>query len=73
VSKRKPHPVRKRVGTRLRALRLRRGLSQEALAHSAGFERAFLSGVERGIFNISIDALGYLSDVLRVPVKEFFD
>jgi transcriptional regulator with XRE-family HTH domain len=61
------------VGSRLQAIRRKRGLSQEALAHEADLERAFVSGVERGIFNISVDALARLADALQVHIREFFD
>jgi len=72
-AKPKHHPALKKVGARLRALRIERGISQEALAHSANLERAFVSGVERGHFNVSIDALGRLTDVLKVPLASLFD
>lgn len=48
-------------------------MSQEKLAHAAGLERAYVSGVERGEFNISIDALARLARVLHVHIREFFD
>jgi len=66
--------VRKRVGARLRVLRTARRprLSQEGLANAAGLERAYVSGVERGEFNVSIDTLARLARVLRVDIAEFF-
>ena len=66
--------VRKKLGARLRAIRTARTprLSQEALAHAAGLERAYVSGVERGEFNVSVDTLVRLARVLRVHVREFF-
>ena len=66
--------VRKKLGARLRAIRTARSprLSQEALAHAAGLERAYVSGVERGEFNVSVDTLVRLARVLRVDVREFF-
>ena len=41
-------------GERLRAVRLAFGLSQEALADLAGFDRTYVSLVERGRRNISL-------------------
>jgi len=71
--KRGHHPALKKVGARLRAARQHRGLSQEGLAHAAGLERAYVSGVERGQFNVSVDVLGRLADVLKIHIRELFD
>ena len=68
----KHHPALKKVGARLRELRLAKGLTQEALGHAAHLERAYVSGVERGVFNVSVDALGRLADALKVPLRELF-
>ncbi len=73
--KRKPKPrdaVRK-VGNRLREIRHRRKMSQEALAHAANLERAYVSGLERGQFNVSVDSLARLADALKVHIREFFE
>jgi transcriptional regulator with XRE-family HTH domain len=70
--RKKHHPAVKAVGARLKALRLQKGLSQEALAHAARLERAYISGVERGQFNVSVSSLGYLADALDVPLSELF-
>lgn len=74
VPVRSPALVRKKVGARLRAIRAARRpkMSQEALAHAADLERAYVSGVERGEFNISVDALARLARVLHVHMREFF-
>jgi transcriptional regulator with XRE-family HTH domain len=48
----------KRVGTRLRRARLAKGLSQEAVALTAGLDRSYISGLERSEFNVSLLALG---------------
>ncbi|WP_338404721.1 helix-turn-helix transcriptional regulator [Cupriavidus basilensis] len=36
------------LGSAIREVRLRRDLSQEALAHRAGIDRSYMSSVERG-------------------------
>ncbi|HJN44889.1 MAG: transcriptional regulator [Acidobacteria bacterium] len=55
------HPLLTRIGRRLRKARRAKGLSQEALAHSAGLDRSYVSGLERGEFNVSILALSKLA------------
>jgi transcriptional regulator with XRE-family HTH domain len=55
---------RKAVGQNVRAFRLRLKLSQEALAEKAGFHWTYISGVERGRYNISLDSLERLAKAL---------
>lgn len=66
-------PLRKRFGERVRQLRKVVGLSQEAFADKCGFARSYMSRVERGAANPSLDAIQVISDALGVPVKELFD
>jgi transcriptional regulator with XRE-family HTH domain len=54
----------------VRALRRRRGWSQELLAARAGFSGKFLGEVERGEKSISLDNLAHLAKALGVPVTE---
>ncbi|MEO0082147.1 MAG: type II toxin-antitoxin system antitoxin SocA domain-containing protein [candidate division WOR-3 bacterium] len=54
------------LGVRLRALRERQGLSQEALAGQLGIPRSSLSQVEAGRRNVTADELVRLADLLGV-------
>ena len=68
--KKPAHPILKRLGETIRLLRLRNGHSQEALAELAGIDRSYMSGIERGLRNISVLHAVKLSNALRVPLHE---
>ncbi len=55
-----------RVGRVIRKYRENAGLSQEALAAESGLHRTYISLVERGHRNISVDALSQIAEALGV-------
>jgi len=65
-------PFLSAFGSHLRSLRKKKGLSQEDIAEKAGIHVTYLSGVERGIRNLSIRNVKRLADALDVPTKELF-
>ncbi|MGE5537242.1 MAG: helix-turn-helix domain-containing protein [Gemmatimonas sp.] len=62
--------VRKRLAENLRRIRLQRGISQEALALEADIDRAYMSGLERGIRNPTVLLLAKLARALKVPLGD---
>jgi len=54
----------------LRRLRGERGLSQEALAHKTGLTQTYLSQVEGGKRNISIDNISALAQAFGISISE---
>ena len=58
--------IRRRVGRNLRRLRDERGLSQEELAFEAELHRTYISGVERGVRNPTIEVLAKIAVGLGV-------
>jgi len=54
------------------ALRKAAELSQEALADKCGFARSYMSRVERGKGNPSLDAIETIAAGLKVPVSKLF-
>ena len=57
----------------LRRYRRIRDISQEDLALQAGMSRSYVSGIERGERNVSIDNMGVLADALGVALKNLVD
>jgi transcriptional regulator with XRE-family HTH domain len=66
-------PLRKRFGKTVKALRLASGVSQEAFADKCGFARSYVSRIERGGANPSLDAVEVLAIALSVEVKALFE
>ena len=65
--------IRKRIGWNVRRLRKERGLSQEDFATDSGFDRGYISGVERGVRNPSILVLERISTALGADVADLLD
>jgi transcriptional regulator with XRE-family HTH domain len=65
--------IRYRFGQRLRDLRKQHGFSQEQLALACGIDRTYVSGVERGVRNISLRNLEKLAQVLEVSLSELME
>ena len=61
---------RRTVGQNVRTFRLRQGLTQEELAEKAAFHWTYISGVERGRYNISLDNLVKLAKALGIKPFE---
>ncbi len=53
-------------GQRVKALRIAAGMSQEAFADRCGFARSYMSRIERGCSNASLDAIEVLAEALSV-------
>jgi transcriptional regulator with XRE-family HTH domain len=65
--------LRQKFGSRVKELRLASGMSQEAFADRCGFARSYMSRVERGGANPSLDAIETLAGGLKVSVVELFE
>lgn len=60
-------------GRNLRLMRRLKEVSQEQLALDADLSRTYVSEVERGARNISIDNMGLLAVALGVELKDLLD
>lgn len=53
-------------------MRLASGMSQEAFADKCGYARSYMSRIERGLANPSLDAVEVLAEGLGVKVGILF-
>ncbi|MCA6941730.1 helix-turn-helix domain-containing protein [Pectobacterium polaris] len=60
-------------GQRVKTLRLQAGLSQEAFADKCGLDRTYISGIERGVRNPTLEVIGVIADGLGIEFKYLFD
>ncbi|MGZ3867065.1 MAG: helix-turn-helix domain-containing protein [Bacteroidia bacterium] len=65
--------IKEKVGDRIRELRKELDISQEALAHKAEVDRTYITDVENGRRNVSVEILERIIKALEVSIMEFFN
>jgi len=70
---RKPNPIDKHVGARVKARRVLLGLSQERLGDALGVSFQQVQKYERGANRIGAGRLPELANVLQVPISYFYE
>lgn len=65
--------ARKKLGENIRRLRKQEGFTQESFADHAGIHRNYISDMERGRRNPSVDVLEKLAVALNVSVSNLFE
>lgn len=73
IARRKPSGASRALGNRVRALRTEKDWSLEELAHRAGMHVTYLSSVERGHRNPTLNMLVALAQALCVSLSELVD
>lgn len=63
----------KKLGYKVRIVRVDKGYSQETLAEKANLNRSFVGLLERGETNITVKNLESIANALEVNIKELFD
>lgn len=64
--------IRKQFGAAIIKLRKERGLSQERFAIEAGIDRRYMSDIENGRRNVSLDIIERIGNNLNLPLSELF-
>lgn len=65
--------IKLKIGQRVRELRKELAISQEALAYKAEVDRTYVTDVENGRRNVSLEILERLIKALEVSFCEFFN
>ncbi len=65
--------IRKKVGKRLRELRLAKGLSQEKFSFECDLDRTYIAGIEQGRRNVSIVNIEKIAKSFNISVSDFFN
>lgn len=60
------------VAELIKEIRHQRQLSQEKLADLADLDRTYISGIERGVRNITLESLESIISALSISNSEFF-
>lgn len=64
--------IKKLLGNRIRQLRRETGLSQEDFADKCGIDRSYMSGIERGVRNPTLEILWAISGGLDLDLSHLF-
>ena len=67
-----PADIAKTFGTRVRQLRLAKGFSQVEFGEKCGFYQTYLSRIENGQANPSLNAIEVLANALDMTIFELF-
>lgn len=65
--------LKQKVGQRIRQLRKELELSQEGLGLKAEVDRTYVTDVEAGRRNVSLDILEKLIKALEISISDFFN
>lgn len=59
-------------GRHIRSIREKKGISQEKLGFDTGLDRTYVSGIERGVRNPSLNNIAKIAKGLGVPLIDLF-
>ncbi|MCT8344198.1 MULTISPECIES: cell morphology transcriptional regulator XreR1 [Photorhabdus] len=69
----KPDTIKSIFGQRVRYIRTASGMSQEAFADKCGLDRTYISGIERGVRNPTLEVINVIASGLQIELKDLFD
>jgi transcriptional regulator with XRE-family HTH domain len=64
--------TKQKLGIVIRKLRMDKSISQENLALQADIDRTYISDIEKGERNISVEILEKLANTLEISISDLF-
>lgn len=64
--------IKQRFGLAIKQRRQELGVSQEELAYNASLHRTYISDIERGTRNVSIENIAKLAKALNISISDLF-
>ncbi|MBT3210249.1 MAG: helix-turn-helix transcriptional regulator [Bacteroidetes bacterium] len=64
--------IKQKFGTKVKELRLKKELSQEAFAFKADIDRTYISSIEKGERNVSLTIIEKIAKALEIKITELF-
>jgi transcriptional regulator with XRE-family HTH domain len=64
--------IKIKLWDRVRELRKEQWLKQQELADKTGLHRTYISDIERGIKNVSVENIEKISKALSIQIKNLF-
>lgn len=65
--------IKNMFGNTVRTIRLSMGISQEELAFLCGLHRAYISDIERGTRNVSLENIAKIAHAFGLSPKDLFN
>lgn len=65
--------IKEKVGQRIKELRTKQGLSQEEFAFKCDLDRTYITSLERGKRNISLENLEKIAKAFNMTLSKFFN
>ncbi|HHT61587.1 MAG: helix-turn-helix transcriptional regulator [Paludibacteraceae bacterium] len=65
--------IKKKIGIRLRELRISKGLSQEKFSFECELDRTYIASIEQGKRNVSAVNIEKIAKALGLSVSDFFN
>lgn len=62
--------IHEQIGSNIRALRQKKGWSQDVFAEKCGLHRGHMGEIERGEINVTVQTLKTIADALGVRVRD---